>query len=263
MNGNSVLATVDVNVLNVSYSPQSGPVFTKVVFAMDPGTTYFSPNSSVQIDAVFSPPDFSDEYFSITHSGSKIHFDPSNPSQLALAVADAFPSTFMTSSNPAVAGSMTGTVRGLVTLIDGDKQCTLHVTFEISSAGQIGQLVNGVFQDPNYLYTWQANTPDDFAGADPAVYAYAQIVRPANEFTASSPATLTAQIRSLRDDGTFISKGVMVQFVLIFSDPSKYVYQTQKPMIFVDNPAVEGDWPEVAAIACDDNCSIQIIRLPQ
>jgi len=167
--GEEVVATTAVTVFEATYSPESGPVFQKVVFAIQTqGVNFFSANTTVKIDAVFAPEGSVDEVFSINHDSSKIKYDAGSPNQISLAVADVFPSEFLTSSNPGINTCVTGTVYGLVTLIDGDKQLTMAVQFEILPSGDFGKLVQGEFQvHDGVLPIWQANSSADLEGVDP------------------------------------------------------------------------------------------------
>lgn len=261
--GSFVLASVDVHVLSVTYSPSSGPAFTKVVFTMAPAAdAFFSQNTTVTIDAVFSPTDFSEEFFSIKHSGAKVKFDPAAPTEIAIAVADVFPSEFLGSSNPAITMSLTGSVAGLVTLVDGDKQCTVEATFTITDSAAIGRLVDGVFEALDGLDVWKITSEDQFALLDPSTYLYAQIVRPANEFTQGAPSTMSAQIRAFQPDGTPVSPGVSLDLMLVSSTSSSFIYQSQKPFLMTNNAMFEGDRGAFFAITSDDGCHTQVVRLP-
>jgi hypothetical protein len=262
--GTQVAATANISVYGITYSPTSGPVFTEVVFSISPaGTGFFSSNTSVTIEGTFTPDGCSPETFSVTHQGQKVRFDPSNPDQLAIAVADVFPSSFLTSSNPGIAMCLTGTITASVTLTDSGKSCCLSVTFTVTSSGLIGPLVNGQVQDSSLLSVWTVTSASDLNGVDPSVFLYAQITRPADDFTANPPTTMSARLQSFYGTGAPVSSGVTATFVLVSSGPSGYVYQSQAPLLLIDNPAYEGTQGNLLAIAGDEACTLQIIRLPQ
>ena len=121
-----------------------------------------------------------------------------------------------------------------------------------------------MFQEPQgTIYVWQANSADDLIGVDPLIYLYGQIVRPVNDFTGPPPSAITAQLRSFQEDGTPVSSGVTVQFVLVSGDSSTYTYQTHKPLLFIQNPALEGEGAEVIAVMSADGCITRIVWPPR
>src|SRR5262245_42931071 len=205
---------------------------------------------------VFSEP------LTITHQAPKVRFNSSQPNQVAIAVADVWPQSFLGRSNPALAMGLTGNVHGLVTLVDGDKQCTVDVSFEITPSGALGRLVDGVFQEVDRRQVWTITSDQELQGVDPVVYLYVQVTRPANDFNANPPTTMTVQLRSFRPDGSAVSAGVSVPLVLVSSGSSGYVYQSQKPILLINNTAYEGDRGSLIAVASDDGCSTQVVRLP-
>jgi len=259
-----VLTSVEVQTVDLTMTPTSGPALMRVVFTMDsPYTQFFSANTRVQVDAVFQPEDFDSEYLTVSHELSKIRFDAGQPGLLAIAVADVFPAEFLASSNPALTMGLIGTVRGLVTLIDGDKTCTLDASFEITPSVTLGRLVNGVFDKAtdSFFVAYTASSKSDLLGVDAEAHLYGQIIRPVNEFTSGAP-TLTAELRAFRSDGTPVSAGVTVTFALITTTSEYHVYQMMKPFILITDPMLEGENEEVIALAAKEGSSVHIKKLP-
>lgn len=145
--GSQVAASTEVRVLLISFWPQAGPIFTRIDISMGPGSNFLSANTTIAVNGVFTAETFAPEPFAITLGTSKLKYGSANPDQISLAVADVYPSSFLSSSNPAIQSSLPGMVNASVTLIDGAKQCSLQVAFSVTAAGSFGKLVDGSFQE--------------------------------------------------------------------------------------------------------------------
>ena len=257
------LATADINLVGLSYSPTSGEVLTEVFFSTDtPASGLLSSATTIQIDATFTPSGYGSESFSVTHAGVKVRFDPAYPGQASISVADVFPSTFLSSTNPGLKMALVGTVQGTVTITNGTMTGNLPVQFTILQSAQIGRITDGSFEPVLNRSIWTANSASDFADLPPEIFLYAQVTRPVNSFTSNPPAVISVLVRSFAVDGTPVSDGVSMSLSLVMANDSSYVYQSQQPFVLIDNPAFEGTYGNVIAIASADGCSAQVVRLP-
>jgi hypothetical protein len=259
--GTTVLAEANVHVVEMTYSPDSGPILTQVVFSGgSAGANLFSENTKVDVTGIFEPEGYTGEPFAISHEGINVFFDPANPNQVAIAVGDLLPAEFASSSNPGIAMEITGTISAVVTLTDGDNSSTVEGVFQITPAFALGQLKDGYVDDLSVLDVWRADTADDLPDQDPSAFVYGQITLPINDFTGSSPQpTVTAQVQTFQSDGTPLNSGVSLVFSLAEITSSSYIYQSG-PLFLMENPALEGDQGDFTAIYSTDGY-VQIVKM--
>jgi hypothetical protein len=131
---------------------------------------------------------------------------------------------------------------------------------EADSLDNIGKLVNGEFQVEECHSVWQATSAADFRGVCPTIHLYAEMKRDLKEFPDGPPAMLRAKIRSFRQDGTPVSAGVVLDFRLVRTG-TFHVYRSQRPFVLMENPELEGDHGELIAVAGDEGCYTEVIRL--
>jgi hypothetical protein len=96
---------------------------------------------------------------------------------------------------------------------------------------------------------------DDLVNVDPAVHLYGQILQPLEDCCAEPVARVMGRVQSFRADGSAVSPGVLVPFILVSRDSGWVTYRSQKPMILIDNARFEGEHSDLIAIFANDNCS--------
>jgi hypothetical protein len=127
--------------------------------------------------------------------------------------------------------------------------------FGPESVGKFGRMKNGTFEETDeQLCVWMANSQADLVNIDPAIHLHAQVTKPASAFPAGPPAFVQVRIQSFYADGSSVSPGVSMRFALVSSDQHCHTYRNVKPILLVDNVNAEGDWPNLVAVAGDDEC---------
>lgn len=259
--GNDVLATTDVRVVGLSYTPDRGPVLTKIAFQTD-ASGIFSSSTTLKFDGVFTPVFYDPEPVTVAHSGGKIRYDLTRPDEVAIAVGDVFPAEFVNSTKPALAMALPGTVQGQVRITSGTIELTTEVTFEVEGTAIIGLLgTDGVVEAAD-IPVYTATSTDDFVGIDPEILMHVELVRPINEFTQNPPQTLTVRVQSFREDGSPLTAGINVTLQRVATTATEATYRTTKGLVFVKDASFEGDQGEALVVAGANGCSPSVIRLP-
>ena len=166
---------INLTVIEVGGTPQSGPVGTVVTLSLSPaGTRLLSADTTVDVVGQYVPQGHSaTTETTINYPAGKVHYDPLYPDEVKIVVGDVQPDAYWMASNPQIYLADSGLLTGDVILYMGDVTCPKATEFQLYPETELGTLEGTTFTPVGLIASGQKLVAqvllkDDGLGSAPA-----------------------------------------------------------------------------------------------